>query len=76
MDERFWSSVVLTGKPTDGVTVRYYDKFWSSVVLTGNPTGRDRDDRQRAFWSSVVLTGNPTSPVAYEKRASPPPNHS
>ena len=34
----FWSSVVLTGNPTDQRQLVDEPRFWSSVVLTGNPT--------------------------------------
>ena len=38
MKAEFWSSVVLTGNPTQDAGERPQGRFWSSVVLTGNPT--------------------------------------
>ena len=42
----FWSSVELTGNPTQDPAPGDPLGFWSSVELTGNPTGLE--DLQRA----------------------------
>ena len=45
----FWSSVVLTGNPTEYGRDVDDREFWSSVVLTGNPTYRQWQQPKEGF---------------------------